>query len=112
MQFDADTVGTDNLAADAEICMLAADTLETLGIRRGDYIVKVSNRKLLDGVLEAVGLAGEASVAKKLTVLRAIDKLDRLGSHGVRQLLGDGREDESGDYTKGAELSGEQIDAC
>ena len=58
-QFDADTVGTDNIAADAEICMLAADTMEALGIKRGDYVIKVNSRKVLDGVLEAIGLGGE-----------------------------------------------------
>ena len=104
-QFDADTVGTDNIAADAEICMLAADTLEALGIKRGDYIIKVNNRKVLDGVLEAAGLADEINAARRLTVMRAIDKLDRLGINGVRQLLGPGRKDESGDFTKGAGLA-------
>src|SRR5262244_1359215 len=78
MQFDADTVGSREMAADAEICMMAADTMEALGIARGDYVVKVNNRKVLDGVLEAIGLGGEANQAKRLTVLRAIDKLDRL----------------------------------
>ena len=85
-QFDADTVGTDNVAADAEICMLAADTLEALGIKRGDYVIKVNNRKVLDGVLEAIGLGGEENAGKRLTVLRAIDKFDRLGIDGVRAL--------------------------
>src|SRR6188508_1958042 len=60
MQFDADTVGSASPAADAEMCMMAAD---------------------------------------------AMDKLDRLGPQGVAQLLGAGRKDESGDFTKGAELS-------
>jgi histidyl-tRNA synthetase len=109
-QFDADTVGTDNMAADAEICMLAADTLEALGIKRGDYVIKVSNRKVLDGLMEAVGLAGKADTGKRLTVLRAIDKLDRLGVQGVRALLGEERKDESGDVTKGAGLSVDQQD--
>jgi len=108
-QFDADTVGTDNIAADAEICMLAADTLEALGVKRGDYVIKVSSRKLLDGVLEAIGLGDEASAGRRLTVLRAIDKMDRLGIDGVEQLLGLGRKDESGDFTRGAGLSAEQI---
>ena len=85
--------------------MMAADTMEALGIARGDYVVKVSNRKVLDGVLEAIGLGGEANAGKRLTVLRAIDKLDRLGGEGVRLLLGPGRKDESGDFTRGAELS-------
>jgi histidyl-tRNA synthetase len=109
-QFDADTVGTDNIAADAEMCMLAADTLEALGIKRGDYVIKVNSRKILDGVLETIGLGGADNASKRLTVLRAIDKFDRLGVDGVRALLGAGRKDESGDYTKGAQLAREQID--
>jgi len=104
MQFDADTVGSSSPAADAEICMMAADTMEALGIPRGSYVVKVNNRKVLDGVLEAIGLGGEANAGKRLTVLRAIDKLDRLGIEGVKSLLGPGRKDESGDFTKGAGL--------
>ena len=109
-QFDADTVGTDNVAADAEICMLAADTLEALGIKRGDYVVKVSNRKVLDGLREVAGLGGDANDAKWLTVMRALDKYDRLGAEGVRLLLGAGRKDESGDFTKGAELDAKAIE--
>jgi histidyl-tRNA synthetase len=107
-QFDADTVGTDNIAADAEICMLAADTMEALGIKRGNYVIKVSSRKVLDGVMDAIGLTGDKAMSR-LTVLRAVDKLDRLGIEGVKALLGNGREDESGDYTKGAGLSSTQI---
>ena len=111
MQFDADTVGTPTMAADAEMCMLAADTMEALGIERGQYVVKVNNRKLLDGVMERIGLGGDANAGRRLTVLRAIDKLDRLGLDGVKQLLGKGRKDESGDFTKGAELSDQQVEA-
>jgi len=107
MQFDADTVGSGSPAADAEICMMAADTLEALGIKRGDYVIKVNNRKVLDGVMESIGLGGSENAAKRLTVLRAIDKLDRLGPAGVKLLLGAGRKDESGDFTKGAGLSDE-----
>ncbi len=109
MQFDADTVGTASMAADAEMCMLAADTMEALGIPRGSYVVKVNNRKILDGVLETIGIGGEANIGRRLTVLRAIDKLDRLGEDGVRLLLGEGRKDESGDFTKGAGLATDQI---
>ena len=104
MQFDADTVGAPTMAADAEMCMLAADTMEALGIPRGSYVVKVNNRKVLDGVMESIGLGGDENASRRLTVLRAIDKLDRLGTDGVRILLGEGRKDESGDFTKGAEL--------
>jgi histidyl-tRNA synthetase len=110
MQFDADTVGSGSIAADAEMCMMAADTLEKLGIKRGDYVIKVNNRKVLDGMMEAIGLGGETNAGRRLTVLRAIDKLDRLGLDGVRQLLGAGRKDESGDFTKGANLDGNQIE--
>ncbi|MBN9467764.1 MAG: histidine--tRNA ligase [Bosea sp.] len=108
MQFDADIVGSGTVAADAEICMLAADTMERLGIKRGDYVVKVNNRKVLDGVMEAIGLGGEENAGRRLTVLRAIDKLDKFGPEGVRLLLGEGRKDESGDFTKGAGLNDEQ----
>jgi histidyl-tRNA synthetase len=111
MQFDADTVGSASPAADAEMCMMAADTMEALGIPRGSYMVKVNNRKVLDGVMESIGLGGEENAGRRLTVLRAIDKLDRLGEQGVKQLLGGGRKDESGDFTKGAELEEEQVDA-
>jgi histidyl-tRNA synthetase len=110
MQFDADTVGAASVAADAEICMMAADTMERLGIARGSYIIKLNNRKVLDGVLEAIRLGGEDKARQRLTVLRAIDKLDRLGPEGVRALLGAGRKDESGDFTKGAGLAKEQIE--
>ncbi len=110
MQFDADTVGAASVAADAEICMMAADCLEALGIKRGDYVVKVNNRKVLDGVMEAIGLGGPDNAGRRLTVLRAIDKLDRLGPEGVRALLGAGRKDESGDFTKGAGLEAEAIE--
>jgi histidyl-tRNA synthetase len=109
MQFDADTVGSASMAADAEMCMMAADTMEALGVPRGSYVVKVNNRKVLDGVLEAIGLGGEANAGKRLTVLRAIDKFDRLGADGVQALLGEGRKDESGDFTKGAGLSATEI---
>jgi histidyl-tRNA synthetase len=109
MQFDADTVGSASSAADAEMCMMAADTMEALGIPRGSYVVKVNNRKVLDGVMESIGLGGEENAGKRLTVLRAIDKLDRLGEQGVRELLGPGRKDESGDFTKGAGLEPAQI---
>lgn len=108
-QFDADTVGAESVAADAEMCMLAADTLEALGIPRGQYVVKVNNRKVLDGVMEAIGIGGEENAGKRLTVLRALDKLDRLGPPGVEELLASGRKDESGDFTKGAGLNAEQI---
>ncbi len=110
MQFDADTIGAASPAADAEMCMMMADTLEALGLERGQYVIRVNNRKVLDGVMEAIGLAGDESAGRRLTVLRAIDKLDKFGPEGVRLLLGAGRKDESGDFTKGAGLDEGSID--
>jgi histidyl-tRNA synthetase len=106
-QFDADTVGSASPSADAELLMMLSDTLEALGLKRGDYIVKLNNRKLLDGVLEASGVALDDRV-KRGIVLRAIDKIDRLGVEGVQALLGEGRKDESGDFAKGAGLTPDQ----
>jgi len=110
MQFDADTVGSASMAADAEMCMLAADTMEALGIKRGDYVVKVNNRKVLEGLRESINVVEPISDSQWLAVLRSIDKFDRLGPHGVLQLLTTGREDESGDVTKGAEISAAAAD--
>ena len=113
-QCDADTVGSGSVAADAEICAMLSDALEVVGIPRGDYVVKVNNRKVLNGVMEVAGvldpLDPERFSEERGIVLRAIDKIDRLGEAGVRALLGEGRKDESGDFTKGAGLSADQAD--
>ena len=109
-QCDADTVGAASVAADAEICGMLADALEAVGIERGDYIVRINNRKVLNGVLEVAGLSGDDKEEARGIVLRAIDKLDRLGEDGVRALLGAGRKDESGDFTQGARLGVAQAD--
>jgi histidyl-tRNA synthetase len=106
-QFDIDTVGSASMAADAEVCCAVADALEALQIPRGSYLIKVNNRKALNGVLEVIGLPLDEN--SSLTVLRAIDKLDRLGIKGVRQLLGEGRADDSGDFTQGAQLTPDQV---
>ena len=106
-QFDADTVGASSVAADAELCMLAADTLEALGVPRGQYVIKVNSRKVLDGVLDSARVTGQTD---RLAVLRHIDKLDRLGWRAVELLLGKGRTDESGDHTKGVGLDQSAID--
>ncbi|NDK35482.1 histidine--tRNA ligase [Rhodovulum sulfidophilum] len=113
-QCDADTVGAASVAADAEICAMLSDALETVGIPRGDYVVRVNNRKVLNGVMEVAGVLDPADPSKfeaeRGIVLRAIDKLDRLGEAGVRALLGEGRKDESGDFTDGAKLSEAQAE--
>lgn len=111
-QCDADTVGSASVAADAEICAMLGEALEAAGIARGDYLIRVNNRKVLNGVLEAAGLLDPADpdrdAHRRGIVLRAIDKLDRLGDAGVRALLGEGRRDESGDFTHGAGLGEDQ----
>ncbi len=106
MQCDADTVGTDNIASDAEACMLMADAIEALGIPKDQFRIRFNNRKILDGLLETCGISPTeaADAARRLTVLRAMDKYDKFGAQGVSMLLGKGRKDESGDFTKGAEL--------
>lgn len=113
-QCDADVVGAPSVAADAEICAMLSDCLEVVGIPRGDYIVRVNNRKVLNGVMEVAGVLDPQDPTKfedeRGIVLRAIDKIDRLGETGVRLLLGEGRKDESGDFTKGAGLSVAQAD--
>ncbi|EEB84585.1 histidine--tRNA ligase [Roseobacter sp. GAI101] len=113
-QCDADTVGAPSVAADAEICAMLADCLEEVGIERGDYIVRVNNRKVLNGVMEVAGVLDPTDpdkfASERGIVLRAIDKLDRLGLDGVRALLGAGRKDDSGDFTDGAGLTDAQAD--
>jgi histidyl-tRNA synthetase len=113
-QFDVDTVGTPTMAADAELAMVLCDVFDALGFARTAYRVRINNRKVLNGVLERIGVLKPESddaemAARRGVVLRAIDKLDRLGPAGVRQLLGAGRKDESGDFTAGAGLGAEQI---
>ncbi len=106
-QCDADTVGSASMAADAEICAMLADTLEEVGIPRGDYLIRVNNRKVLNGVLETMGLDEED---QRAAVLRTIDKFDKVGAEGVRELLGEGRLDASGAYIDGVGLHGSQAD--
>ncbi|GAA4229670.1 histidyl-tRNA synthetase [Sagittula marina] len=106
-QCDADTVGAASVAADAEICAMLSDCLEVLGIPRGDYVVRVNNRKVLNGVLEAMGVSDDAQSAD---VLRTIDKFDKVGEAGVRELLGKGRLDASGAYIDGVGLAPEQAE--
>ena len=113
-QCDADTVGSASMAADAEICAMLADALEATGIPRGDYVVKINNRKVLNGVMQVAGILDpldpERFSDQRGIVLRAIDKHDRLGDEGVRALIGEGRRDPSGDFTRGAGLSPQQAD--
>lgn len=101
VQCDADTVGSDRPEADAEIIAMACEGLRAAGLDLDQAVVRVSNRKLFDGLFEAGGIE---DAGQRLTALRAIDKFDRLGWEGVAALLGEGRLDESGDYTKGARL--------
>ena len=106
LQFDADYIGTSNLFSDAELCFLISEILNSCGLEKSEFIVKISNRKLSKGLLEKLNITDEQ---KQSITLRAIDKLDRVGVEGVQYLLGKGRKDKSGDFTKGAELEESQI---
>ncbi|GAB5447322.1 MAG: histidine--tRNA ligase [Gymnodinialimonas sp.] len=108
MQFDADIVGAGSPLADAEICMMAADTMLELGFSPSEFAIRVNSRKVLDGLLGEIGLGEDDP--RRLTVLRAIDKADKFPLEEVAKLLGEGREDESGDFTRGAGLSRDQAD--
>lgn len=105
VQCDADSVGAPGPAADAEMIALASEVMGSAGLSEGEYVIRVNDRRLLDGVLERLG---DAASEKRLRVLRAIDKMDRLGLEGVELLLGEGRKDESGDFTEGAGLDADQ----
>jgi len=105
-QCDADTVGAPGFHADAEMIAMGAEALRAIGMKPGEFVIRVNTRRLLNGVLDSVG-AGNAGT--RLAILRALDKLDRLGASGVADLLGAGRKDESGDFTKGAGLGAEEI---
>jgi histidyl-tRNA synthetase len=108
VQCDADTVGSSRPEADAEMIAMASQGLAAAGLPAGSAMIKINSRKLLNGLLANVGVS---NAGQKLGVLRAVDKLDRLGVEGVRLLLGAGRKDESGAFTKGAGLDHIGIDA-
>ena len=106
LQFDADYVGTNNLQADAELCVLISEILEKCGLDKSDYIVNISSRKFTDNLFKKLNIISDE---QKTTILRALDKIERLGWIEVQKLLGEGRKDKSGDYTKGANLKNDQI---
>lgn len=109
-QIDADTIGSDNALSDAEMCMMFSDAIQNTGIEVGNYVIRLSNRKILDGIIDSLNIKGNSSGSEiNLSIMRSIDKLDRLGLMGVEQLLGEGRKDDSGDYTKGAGLEKSDI---
>jgi len=107
LQFDADFVGTKNLQADAELCILISEILENCGLNKKEYIIKISSRKITEELFKKIKIDNNE---QRLTVLRALDKIDRLGWDGVKQLLGEGRKDKSGDFTKGADLALKDVD--
>ncbi len=106
-QCDADTVGASGFHADAEMIAMGAEALRAIGMAHGEFVIRINTRRLLNGALDAAGADG---AAQRLAVLRALDKLDRLGVGGVKDLLGAGRKDDSGDFTKGAGLGPAGID--
>ncbi len=107
LQFDADFVGTKSLQADAELCVMISEILERCGLAKVDYIIKISSRKITEELFKKININDNQ---QKLTALRALDKIDRLGWEEVKQLLGEGRKDKSGDFTKGANLGKQNIE--
>ena len=107
LQFDADFVGTKSLQADAELCVMISEILEKCGLAKSEYIVKISSRKITEELFKSIDVKDEK---QKLTILRALDKIDRLGWDGAKELLGAGRKDKSGDFTKGANLKFQEIE--
>jgi len=107
LQFDADFVGTKSLQADAELCVMISEILEKCGLEKKEYIIKISSRKITEELFKKINIENNE---QKLIMLRALDKIDRLGWEGVRQLLGEGRKDKSGDFTKGAKLSSSNVE--
>ncbi|MDP3738443.1 MAG: histidine--tRNA ligase [Hyphomonadaceae bacterium] len=107
IQCDADSVGVAGPGADAEMIAIAAEAMEAAGAAKGEYVIRVNSRQLLDGIMET---AGVTDPAQRGTVLRALDKFDKFGVEGVKLLLGAGRKDDSGDFTKGAGLVANQTD--
>ncbi len=107
LQFDADYVGTKSLQADAELCVMISEILEKCGLNKSEYIIKISSRKITEKLFNNLNVN---DTQQKLNALRALDKIDRLGWESVKQLLGKGRKDKSGDFTKGVNLSSENIE--
>ena len=107
LQFDADFVGTQSLQADAELCVMISEILEKCGLGKEEYVIKISSRKITEELFKKINLDDNE---QKLKALRALDKIDRLGWTGVKQLLGEGRKDKSGDFTKGANLNTSNIE--
>jgi len=106
-QFDADFVGTKNLMADAELCLMISEILKKCGLIERDFTIKFSSRKILENLLDRYEIKMKE---RRLKVLRSLDKVDRLGWEAVEKLLGPGRKDESGDFTEGADLPEDVID--
>ena len=102
LQFDADFVGTKSLQADVELCVLISEIFEKCGLNKEEYIIKISSRKITENLFKKIKIDNNE---QRLTILRALDKIDRLGWDEVKQLLGEGRKDKSGDFTKGANLN-------
>ncbi len=107
LQFDADFVGTKSLQADVELCVLISEILEKCGLSKSEYTIKISSRKITEELFKKININDNQ---QKLTALRALDKIDRLGWQEVKKLLGEGRKDKSGDFTKGANLSSQNIE--
>ncbi|MBD1166429.1 histidine--tRNA ligase [Pelagibacterales bacterium SAG-MED07] len=107
MQADFDIIGNvDPAQANAELCNLISNTLSDCGLNKDQFTINVSNRKIVQGLINELKISEE----KQVKVIRAIDKLDKpgFGLKGVEDLLKKERKDQSGAITKGADLADEQ----
>jgi histidyl-tRNA synthetase len=104
IQFDADAIGISNNYVDAELCVMVAKIFLELGFTAKEYKVKYSSRVIWEDLFKKINL-DEIQIP---AVLRAVDKLDRLGIDGVKELLLEGRKDKSGDFMQGVNLKENQ----
>lgn len=104
IQFDADAIGISNNYVDAELCVMVAKIFLELGFTAKEYKVKYSSRIIWEDIFKRINL-DEIQIP---AVLRAVDKLDRLGIDGVKELLLEGRQDKSGDFMQGVNLKDSQ----
>ena len=105
IQFDADAIGISNNYIDAELCVIVARIFKKIGFSKNEYKIKYSSRIIWENLFKQIEIEDKQIPA----VLRAVDKLDRVGINGVKDLLLKGREDQSGDFMEGVNLKNDQV---
>jgi len=106
LQFDADVIGVQSTYIDAELCIMVSNIFKNLGLSFEQFQIKYSNREIWDDLFTKLEINKESEPL----VLRAIDKQDRVGVDGVKNLLQEGRKDQSGDFMEGVGLNDSQTE--